>query len=183
MRCLVADISEDVIMGFNYILPLHGGFATDDAGNYFRLCTSAAPKSPTVNIPLVGQCEAASGRHHRFEEGPIGHSVYTFESDLNPLGPDDEDDPDTDTLSGAPVLLGGRSTTKVRDEAIQLLQYAKDNPHMVTQVEWLVHEDMTPKPALFPEGTSLHSAPAPDPPGPTRRGSMAGSSGEVPGGV
>ena len=46
MRCLVADISEDVIMGFNYILPLQGGFASDDAGNYFKLCPRRMRKAP-----------------------------------------------------------------------------------------------------------------------------------------
>jgi hypothetical protein len=75
MRCLVADISEDVIMGFNYILPLQGGFASDDAGNYFKLCTSTDAQSPSVNIPLVGQTEAGSVRHHRFENGPTGPSI------------------------------------------------------------------------------------------------------------
>ena len=108
-------------------------------------------------------------KYHRFENGPTGPSVYTFERDLNPLGPDDEEDADTDTLLGEPVVLGGRSTTKDRDEAIELLQYAKDNPHMVTQVGWLVHENMKPESALSPEGTLLHEAPAPDPPADPRR--------------
>jgi hypothetical protein len=169
MRCLVADISEDVIMGFKYIPPLQGGFATDDAGNYFRLAVSSALDSPTVNIPLVGQSESASVKHHRFENGPTGPSIHTSPSELSPPGPDSEEEPDTDTLSGAPVVLGGRSTAKDRKEAIELLQYAKDNPHMVTQVEWLVHEAMTPEAALFPEATPLHSAPAPDAPEDPRR--------------
>ena len=37
MHFLVADISEDVIMGFDYIQPLSGGFAKDATGNCFRL--------------------------------------------------------------------------------------------------------------------------------------------------
>ena len=60
MRCLVADISEDVIMGFNYILPLEGGFTSDVGGNYFRLSSSPEVGSPTVKIPLVGRKEASS---------------------------------------------------------------------------------------------------------------------------
>ena len=66
-------------------------------------------------------------------------------------------------------MLGGKSTSKDRKEAIELLQHAKDNPHMVTQVEWLVQEDMKPEAALFPEGTPLHEAPASDPPEDPRR--------------
>ena len=31
MTCLVADISEDMIVGFDYIKPLQGGFARDGA--------------------------------------------------------------------------------------------------------------------------------------------------------
>ena len=51
MQCLVADISEDVIIGFDYILPLQGGFCREQGRDYFRLASTAAAEAPAVCIP------------------------------------------------------------------------------------------------------------------------------------
>ena len=169
MRCLVADISEDFIMGFNSILPLQRGFASDDAGNHFKMSASPALGSPTVNIPLVGQTKATSVTHHKLDRGPLGPAIETFHSELSPPGPRPWLAQDTDTLSGAPDVLGGRSTAKDRQEALGLLQYAKKKNQMVAQVEWLVREDMATEAALFPDTTALHHAPVPDHPEDLRR--------------
>ena len=64
-------------------------------------------EQPYCDSPLVGQCEAASVRHRRFENGPMGPSVYTFESDLNPLDPGDDVDADTDTRVSPSSLVDG----------------------------------------------------------------------------
>ena len=131
--CVVLwPISEDVIMGFNNILPLQGGLSSDDAGKFFRLSTSLTAGSPTVNIPLAGQTEATSVTHRKLERGPLGPSIKTFLTELRPPGPGPGEEPDTDIQRGPPVVLDGRSTAKEREEAILLLHYAKGNPLMVS---------------------------------------------------
>jgi len=77
MHFLVADISEDVIMGFDYIQPLDGGFAKTVSGNCFRLANSSKMGAPTVNIPVVGQTEASSITHHTLDRGPQGPAIET----------------------------------------------------------------------------------------------------------
>ena len=66
MQCLVADISEDVIIGFDYILPSHGQFFEDIKGQrFFQLCPGREPASPTVKIPLTARAPG-SGNHARW---------------------------------------------------------------------------------------------------------------------
>jgi len=113
--------------------------------------------SPTVNIPLVGQTEATSITHHTLDRGPQGPAIETFHSVLTPPGPDAAEA----CPSGPPIHLGGRSSAKDRKDALALLQYARDNPHMVTEIEWILQEPMSPEAALFPECTPLHEAPLP----------------------
>jgi hypothetical protein len=42
MTCLVADIAEDVIIGYDYILPLQGGVAKTRTMNCLHICLSEA---------------------------------------------------------------------------------------------------------------------------------------------
>ena len=55
MRCLVADISEDLIIGIDYIQLLQGVFTTVNGVDSFRLSTSTEEDAPTVDIPLLNQ--------------------------------------------------------------------------------------------------------------------------------
>jgi len=45
LRCLVADISEDVIVGFDYIIPLQGGFAPLNASGWQPALPKGHPPS------------------------------------------------------------------------------------------------------------------------------------------
>ena len=110
MRCQVADISEDTIMGFDYILPLQGGFTTDHTENCFRLATFSSPCAPTVNIPLVGQTEATSVTHHTLDHGPQGPAIDTSHSDLGPPSPLPGETSHSTPLTGQPIVLRGPST-------------------------------------------------------------------------
>jgi len=124
MRCLVADISEDVIIGFDYILPLQGGFCREQGRGCFRLASTAATEAPTVCIPLLGKPSGAT-THFELDNGFAGPAVTSYRCAANHL-----------MAPQKKGKTGKRSSTrKDRAEALDLLQYARDNPHMVTAVE------------------------------------------------
>ena len=147
MQCLVADIAEDVIVGVNYIKPLQGGFATVGNLSFFRLAFNRRPEAPTVLVPLVGQNKACSV-HFEVDDGASGPLVKTFMCNTCQAQPPDHP-------GEAPAV---KSSPKQRAAAIDLLQYARRYPHMVTQVEWNIPR-MSPDPVLFPESTTLRQEP------------------------
>ena len=145
MRCLVADICEDVIIGFDYIDPMRGGFERENGKGCFRLACDAADDAPKVNIPLLGFLPTGPIRHYELDNGFGGPSVRSDRCSANhimaPAGP----------RAASP---GRRSNTKKdRAEAMELMQYIQDNPHMVTSVEW--RPKMSPDATLFPDWTTL----------------------------
>ena len=111
MRCLVAEISEDVIIGFDYILPLQGGFCQHQGRDCFRMACSQAPEAPTVCIPLLGRPTGAI-THFELDSGFAGPTVTSYRCAANHL-----------MAPQKKGKTGQRSSTrKDRAEAIELLQ-------------------------------------------------------------
>jgi len=145
MRCLVADISEDVIVGFDYILPSHGGFIEDIKGQrFFKLASTHGDGSRTVNIPLIGKSEGYD-THYSVKDGFHGPMVETYS--CSAYG----------------------SNKKHQSDLQDLLQYQQQYPHMVTQIERNTHDPMSPEANLFPDATTLRQEPLPAKPADPRR--------------
>jgi hypothetical protein len=130
MNCPVADISEDVIVGYNYIEPLQGGFARDGVQRCFRFSISPAPGAPTVLVPLVGP-PLPSTKHYAMKDGYAGTKFETF----NTISSASASDGDPHRR-----LHGAKSQRKT---AMRLLQYQQDFPQMVTRVDFRVQQHMT----------------------------------------
>jgi hypothetical protein len=155
MVCLVADISEDLIVGFDYIEPMRGGFDRVGSQRCFRLAVTTADGSPTVMIPLIG-APSPSDTHYALDDGYAGTTVQAFSNKISaaaghPTGPSS---PRASTFSAK----------KQRAQAAKRFQYKCDHPHMVTQVDMRVQGHMCPDADLFPDQTPLHQAPLAAPP-------------------
>jgi len=117
-------------VGVNYIKTLQGGFSSVGSLSFFRLAVDRRPEAPTVLVPLIGQATARSV-HFEFDDG-LGISAVaaftcnTCQTSTPPV------------TSNAPVTT--RSTSpKHRAAAMDLLQYARRYPHMVTQMAGTSH--------------------------------------------
>ena len=145
-------------MGVNCIQPLQGGFATIGNLSFFRLAVNRRPEASTVLVPLIGQ-DTARSVHFEFDDGLSGPAIAAFTCNNCQMS--------TEPNTPAPVTTRIKSP-KHRAVAVDLLQYARRYPHMVTQVEWQVPH-MSPEPRPSPGTAPLEQKPLPPAAPDTRR--------------